>query len=232
MTIPEPDSILEPLATRDRLIATAADMLMQQSYGAVSVDDICKAAEIKKGTFYHYFPSKTDLALAAYTWKWSMFEAVLDKCFQRDVAPLERLNRYASAAYTYQRYNFEVEGKLCGCPHTSAAQEMGTQDERIREKIKGIYDLHAAYFDGCLGDMAEHAAQTPERRRELAGEMLSFSSGVMCQAKVMNDPEVIRQQMLAGLYRLAGAAQTPPAVEFDKTIWINEASQCGVKIDG
>ncbi|MBW7911991.1 MAG: TetR/AcrR family transcriptional regulator [Alphaproteobacteria bacterium] len=231
MTNPQPDSSLEPLSTRDRLIATAADMLMQQSYGAVSVDDICKAAEIKKGTFYHYFPSKTDLALAAYSWKWSMFEAVLDKCFQRDVTPLERLNRYASAAYTYQRYNFEAEGKLCGCPHTSAAQEMGTQDERIREKIKDIYDLHAAYFDGCLGDMAEHAGQTPERRRELAGEMLSFSSGAMCQAKVMNDPEVIRQQMLAGLYRLAGAAQTPPAVEFDKTIWINEASQCGVKID-
>lgn len=207
----------------------AAEMLMQQSYGAVSVEDICKAAEIKKGTFYHHFPSKTDLALAAYDWKWSMFETVLDQCFARDVPPLERLHRYASAAYTYQRHNFESEGKLCGCPHTSAAQEMGTQDDRIRVKIKEIYDRHAAYFEGCLADMSEHAAQTREGRAQIAGEMLSFSSGVMCQAKVMNDPDVIRQQMLTGLYRLAGAAQTPPEVRYDKSIWINETIPCGVK---
>lgn len=218
-----------PLPTRDRLIMTAADMLMQQSYGAVSVEDICKAVDIKKGTFYHHFPSKTDLALAAYEWKWSMFEEVLIKCFARDVPPLQRLWRYASAAYTYQRYNFETEGKLCGCPHTSAAQEMGTQDERIREKIKEVFDSHSSYLASCLADMPEHAALTREQCSELAGELLSFSSGVMCQAKVMNDPEVIRLQMLTGLYRLAGAQESPVAVEYDKSIWINEDNVCGVK---
>lgn len=223
------NALIDSLCTRDRLIVMAADMMMQQSYGAVSVEDICKAVDIKKGTFYHHFPSKTDLAVSAYEWKWSMFRAVLDKCFARDVSPLERLQRYASAAYTYQRYQFETEGKLCGCPHTSAAQEMGTQEERIREKIKEIYDSHSSYFDGCLADMPQHAGLDAAARGGLAGEMLSFSSGVMCQAKVMNDPDVIRLQMITGLYRLAGAQEMPPETLYDKTIWINEAQLCGVK---
>jgi TetR/AcrR family transcriptional repressor of nem operon len=214
--------------TRDRLVMLAADMMMQQSYAAVSVEHICKAADIKKGTFYHHFPSKIDLALAAYDWKWSMFEAVLSKCFARDLPAQERLWRYASAAYTYQRYNFETEGKLCGCPHTSAAQEMGTQDDRIREKIKEIYDRHAAYLAGCLADMPPHDAVSEQERTELAREMLSYTSGVMCQAKVMNDPEVIRQQMLTGLFRLTGLREKPPAVAYDKSIWINEDKPCGV----
>lgn len=216
------------LPTRDRLIATAAEMMMLQSYGSVSVEDICKAADIKKGTFYHHFPSKTDLALAAYDWKWSMFSAVLAECFLPDAPPLERLQRYASAAYTYQRYNFEMEGKLCGCPHTSAAQEMGTQDDRIREKIREIYANHSAYLETCLADMPMHADKPHARRYDIACEMLSFSSGVMCQAKVMNDPDVIRRQMLEGLYRLAGVTETPPDVLYDKSIWINEHTQCGV----
>lgn len=45
----------------------------------------------------------------------------------------------------------------------------------------------------------------------------------------MNDPEVIRQQMLTGLYRLAGVQNIPAAVEYDKSIWINEDNVCGVK---
>lgn len=181
---------------------------MQQSYGAVSVEDICKAADIKKGTFYHYFPSKTDLAVAAYDWKWNSFEPALEECFAPHLSPLEQLQRYAALGYAFQKQHFETAGKICGCPHTSAAQEMGTQDERIREKLKEIFDRHCAFLARCLAQMPAHAARTPEKQYELACEMLSFSSGVMCQAKVMNDLEVIRQQMLPGLCRLAGVDDT------------------------
>ena len=51
--------------TRQKLIETAKNLIWTSSYGAVSVDDICRTANVKKGSFYHYFPSKQDLALAA-----------------------------------------------------------------------------------------------------------------------------------------------------------------------
>jgi TetR/AcrR family transcriptional repressor of nem operon len=51
-----------PTGTRQKLIDTATDLIWTSSYGSVSVDDICHTAGVKKGSFYHYFPSKHDLA--------------------------------------------------------------------------------------------------------------------------------------------------------------------------
>ncbi|MCW2286501.1 AcrR family transcriptional regulator, partial [Rhodoblastus acidophilus] len=51
--------------TKRRLIAAALELIWRSSYGSVSVDDICKAADVRKGSFYHFFPSKADLAVAA-----------------------------------------------------------------------------------------------------------------------------------------------------------------------
>jgi TetR/AcrR family transcriptional repressor of nem operon len=51
--------------TKQKLIDTALELILKSSYGSVSVHDICKAADVKKGRFYDFFPSKVDLAIAA-----------------------------------------------------------------------------------------------------------------------------------------------------------------------
>ena len=43
---------------KERLLQVAFDLIWQQSYGAVSVDDICQRAKVKKGSFYYFFPLK------------------------------------------------------------------------------------------------------------------------------------------------------------------------------
>jgi Bacterial regulatory proteins, tetR family len=47
---------------RQALIDAAFELIWTNSYGAVSVDDICRAAGARKGSFYHFFRSKVDLA--------------------------------------------------------------------------------------------------------------------------------------------------------------------------
>ena len=42
---------------KERLLQVAFDLIWQQSYGSVSVDHICKRANVKKGSFYYFFPS-------------------------------------------------------------------------------------------------------------------------------------------------------------------------------
>ena len=81
-------------STRERLVMIAAELLMRHSFETVSVDDICKAADIKKGTLYHHFPSKTDLALEAYDFIWAYARSKMDPCFSPTLKPLERLERY------------------------------------------------------------------------------------------------------------------------------------------
>ena len=58
--------------TRERLIDTTQRLLWSDGYAGVSVDRICKEAGVKKGSFYHFFPSKEDLVLEALDALWRM----------------------------------------------------------------------------------------------------------------------------------------------------------------
>ena len=49
----------------ERLMTAALDLMWEESYGAVSIDDICQRANVKKGSFYYFFDSKSELAVAA-----------------------------------------------------------------------------------------------------------------------------------------------------------------------
>jgi len=51
---------------KQRLLDATIELIWQHSYGAVTVDNICERAGVKKGSFYYFFPSKTDLVVAAW----------------------------------------------------------------------------------------------------------------------------------------------------------------------
>ena len=50
--------------TKQRLLDTAQKLFYARSYEDVGVQEICQEAGVKKGSFYHFFPSKRDLTLA------------------------------------------------------------------------------------------------------------------------------------------------------------------------
>ncbi len=49
---------------RARLIAAARDLVRRQGFAATSVDDLCAAAGVTKGAFFHHFASKEALGVA------------------------------------------------------------------------------------------------------------------------------------------------------------------------
>ena len=51
--------------TRGKLLDAALTVIRTKGYTATTVDDICVAAGVTKGSFFHYFKSKEDLALAS-----------------------------------------------------------------------------------------------------------------------------------------------------------------------
>ena len=187
--------------TKEHLVRAAAALLMRQSYGAVSVDDIAVAAGVKKGTFYHHFCSKADLALEAYQYMWAEGRRALDACFSPSIPVEQRLERYAEATYQWQKEMLEKEGKIYGCPLCSAGSEMSAQDDRIRLQIKEIFDGHCAYYASVLRDMPGLEDLSRADHERLSREMFSYSMGVLSNAKVANDPEVIRRDLLPGLNR-------------------------------
>ncbi|HEV8020060.1 MAG TPA: TetR/AcrR family transcriptional regulator [Candidatus Lustribacter sp.] len=50
---------------KTKLLNAALRVIRTKGYGASTVDDICRAAGVSKGSFFHYFPDKEALGIAA-----------------------------------------------------------------------------------------------------------------------------------------------------------------------
>lgn len=53
--------------SRDKLLDAATRLFHENGYQAVTVNDICEAAQLTKGAFYHHFDSKEELYQHLYT---------------------------------------------------------------------------------------------------------------------------------------------------------------------
>src|SRR3974390_72097 len=96
---------------KKRLMDAILELLWTGSYGSTTIDHICDKAGVKKGSFYYFFDSKSDLALAALDEEWEHHRSVLDSIFSPTVPPLERLKKYNDYGYKLQA---EIQAK-CGC---------------------------------------------------------------------------------------------------------------------
>ena len=137
---------------RERLLQVAVDLIWQQSYGSVSVDNICDRADVKKGSFYYFFPSKSDLAVAAYEEHWQQRRPVYDSTFSPLVPPLQRIENYCRTIYEGQKEKQKKTGRVLGCPFASVACELSTQDEKIRQKSQEIFERGCKYIETAVHD--------------------------------------------------------------------------------
>jgi TetR/AcrR family transcriptional repressor of nem operon len=184
--------------TYDRILQAARELIHSRSYADVGVAAICEQAQVKKGSFYHFFPSKQELTLAVLdTYFADMKVGLLDKAFQEDLPPLARLQRLGELAYEFQAQVKHMTGHVLGCPFGNLASELATQDETIRRKIDGIF--------GRLQQAIEQTLQQAVSRGDLpaldvtatAKAMFAFFEGAMLLAKTQNDPEILRQMLPA-----------------------------------
>lgn len=194
---------------RERLLQSAIDLIWTNSYAAVGVDQICEHAGVKKGSFYHFFPSKTDLALAAYAAHWDSIQPHLDSLFSPLVPPLERLRRWCDALYDHQRELHGRYGCVCGCPYANVGTELGTQDTRIREQVGEYFARFQRYLESALRDLAAEGTPLPAGVKATAQSILSCELGLLVRAKVANDPEVLRE-LMPSVLRLLAVAQPSP----------------------
>jgi TetR/AcrR family transcriptional repressor of nem operon len=177
---------------KERLLQVAFDLIWQQSYGAVSVEDICERAKVKKGSFYYFFPSKCDLAVACYEEHWQKSRANYDRIFSPLVAPLERIENYCQFMYERQLEKFEKTGRVLGCPFASVAAECSTQDEKIRQKTEQIFSRNSKYIETALRDAYKEGLVKKMDFESKARAVCCFFMGMLLEAKVKNDPEVLK----------------------------------------
>src|SRR4029079_11737231 len=177
---------------KDRLMDAAMELMWQNSYGATSVDAICERAGAKKGSFYYFFKSKSELAAAALEDCWNKKKAEMDSIFSPTVPPMERFDRYFDFVHDRLAEMQKKCGSILGCPFVSVGSEVSTQDQIVRETIDRIMDRKLNYFVSAVRDAA--AEGLIDTREPVAKAKALFSSyqGTLTQSRIQNDLELLR----------------------------------------
>jgi TetR/AcrR family transcriptional repressor of nem operon len=182
-----------PHDTRHRLLEAASALIWESSYSSASVDAICHRAGVNKGSFYHFFPSKAELAVAALEAEWEARKPVWDACFSPLVPPLERFSRLHADCMAEQSRLAAQTGCVVGCPLFSLGSEIGTQNEPIRRKIDELLDLHLKYLESAIAEAhARRLIHAPNPAAK-ARIVLSYVEGQMTRARIQNDLAAIRE---------------------------------------
>jgi len=190
-----------------RLLQTAHDLIWRQSYGSVGVDQICEQSGVKKGSFYHFFRSKSELTVAAYENYWEKSRLTLDGIFSAQTPPLERLDAYFENIRRNQTDHFERRGRVPGCPFVSLGSELSTQDEAIRLMAQKISERKCRYLESTLRDAMDEGVILKQDPKLLAQELHFYIVGLIQEAKICNNLTVLNR-MKSGAYRIIGAART------------------------
>jgi TetR/AcrR family transcriptional repressor of nem operon len=195
----------------ERLKDAALALMWEENYGSVTIDDICKRADVKKGSFYYFFNSKADLAVAALEKMWvSDWKPKLDQTFSSSVEPLTRLSTYLNNFYVSQVECKARLGKVLGCPVLSVGSEVSTQEVDVSAKVREILARKRRYYESVIRDALAEGSIEPCDPAQKAVAMIGMIEGMVGQARIMNDPEILHN-LSTMILELLRAKQHVPA---------------------
>jgi TetR/AcrR family transcriptional regulator, transcriptional repressor for nem operon len=127
--------------SKTRILDAAMQIFRTKGYAATTVDDVCAAADLTKGSFFHHFKSKQELAVEAAQHFAAMAESLFSTApFHAPEDPLDRLLGYVEFRRAI------LQGKL---PEFTCL--LGTM-------VQETYDSHPAIRKACERHISDHAA--------------------------------------------------------------------------
>ncbi len=178
---------------RQRLLEAARDTIRAKGFAATTVDDLCRAAEVTKGAFFHHFDSKESLGVAAAEF-WADTTSVLfaDAPYHVPADPLDRVLAYVAfrkAIITGATAEFTC---LAG---TMIQETYGTSDA-IREACgRAILDHAATLVADIEAARKKHGITADWTAESLARHTQAVLQGGFVLAKAGDDAELARQSV-------------------------------------
>lgn len=122
---------------RDKLLASGLELLSHKGYSATGVQEITDACGVPKGSFYNYFDSKEDFALAVLgEYQAAACERLAAVLEREDLSPLERLR----AMFRESGAEFAAAGFAGGCLAGRLAQELAGENLGFRPPLDHTFD--------------------------------------------------------------------------------------------
>jgi TetR/AcrR family transcriptional regulator, transcriptional repressor for nem operon len=179
----------EPPEKKRKLVEATVKLMLARGYVGTTVEDICAAAGVTKGSFFHYFAGKEQICLAAME-GWSLgWKQIVEAARLDEIAdPLGRV--YALFEVMANVYTAPQIG--VGCLVGTIAQEMAVPNALFRAECR---DHFGAWVDGTARLLADAKTAHPPVRDfdpdALAWWLQSMVQGTMLIAKTRTDEAFI-----------------------------------------
>jgi TetR/AcrR family transcriptional repressor of nem operon len=173
--------------TRTRLLDAARDVIRAKGYTATTVDDICGAAGVTKGGFFHHFASKEQLGIAAVEQFSAMAEALFAAAPYRALRdPRDRVLGYVDFRISLLQGDIALYTCLIG----TTVQEVHATHPELRAACAQGLAIHIAALardlEAAKRKYAPHASWTAE---SVGCFMQSVLQGAFIFAKARQGPE-------------------------------------------
>jgi TetR/AcrR family transcriptional repressor of nem operon len=153
------------------MLNAALHVIRAKGYSAARIEDVCEAAGLTKGSFFHHFDSKEELALAAADYWIEGTGAFFASASYHALAdPLDRLLAYVDFRKALLRGELPDFTCLAGT------------------MVQEVYDTHPAIRDACNRSISEHAAtlvpdiEEAMRQRDMLPDWTAESLALYTQA--------------------------------------------------
>jgi TetR/AcrR family transcriptional repressor of nem operon len=179
---------LPAASTRDKILNAAADLIRQRGFGATSVADICAAAGVTKGGFFHYFASKDEMGVAVATYWQGVIERLFAGAPYHTVTdPVDKLLAYVD----FRKAILDRSIAAFTCLVGVMVNETYSSHPTIRAACADTIDGHALTLAPVIAEaMAARNLVTTMTPDSLAMFIHGTLQGAFVLAKAHDDPKL------------------------------------------
>lgn len=184
-------------ATKEKILTAANQLLLEQGYGGMSVDQVIAGASITKGAFFHHFKTKNELA-----------QALLDRYIEMDDAMLhdlmgraEKLNPDPLQQYLIFVGLLEetMRGLVDPPPGCLVASYIYQMDLFTPETQQAVINAFGEW-ERVLGEklklaMEKHKPKLPVKPQQLYDNLITVFEGGVILAKLYNKSTTLAEQV-------------------------------------
>ncbi len=185
----------QPPSTKDRLLTAALRLIRAKGFEATTVDDLCKAAGVTKGAFFHHFKTKEDAIVAATRFWTKVTGGVFAQApYHLHEDPLDQV-----IAYIDFRASLLDVGDLpeITCLLGTTVQETYESHPVLREACNiGIATHAETVREMIAAAKARHTPKATWTAESLALHTQAVIQGAFIVAKAQNNKEVARESIL------------------------------------